>query len=124
MNAIKPATPLPCKAHKQHSAQHGRRIILRGGYVFEVEHQHAEHLDVLDHRANAYPELVAALGTIASVLESPRDRLGRLDIAATQGDQREALRLLAVKYSATGSHDYMGQCAKVARALLAKLEAA
>ena len=64
MNAIKPATPLPCKAHKQHSAQHGRRIILRGGYVFEVEHQHAEHLDVLDHRAHAYPELVAALQSL------------------------------------------------------------
>lgn len=47
MKTTKPATRL-----------HGRRIILQGGYVFEVEHQHAEHLDVLQSRANAYPELV------------------------------------------------------------------
>ena len=38
---------------------HGRRIILQGGYVFDVQHEHAEHLDVLRHRANAYPRLVA-----------------------------------------------------------------
>jgi hypothetical protein len=46
-DTLKPVTP-----------QHGRRIILQGGYVFEVEHQHSEHLDVLQHRANAYPQLV------------------------------------------------------------------
>jgi len=45
-----PATPL-----------HGRRIVLQGGYVFDVEHQHAEHLDVLEHRAKAYPQLVEVL---------------------------------------------------------------
>lgn len=45
-----PATPL-----------HGRRIILQGGYVFEVQHQHAEHLDVLERRALGYPRLVEAL---------------------------------------------------------------
>ena len=59
-----------------------------------------------------------ALAAIAAVLESPRDRLGRLDIAATQGEAREALRLLAVKYNATGGTDYMHQCANVARAAL------
>ena len=41
--------------------KHGRRIILQGGYVFEVEHAHAEHIDVLQHRADSYPRLVAAL---------------------------------------------------------------
>ena len=65
-------------------------------------------------------ELLAALSAIAGVLECPRDRLGRLDIAATQGDAREALRVLAVHYKATGGMDYMGQCANVARAAIAK----
>lgn len=41
--------------------KHQRRIMLQGGYMFEVQHQHAEHLDVLEHRANAYPKLVAEL---------------------------------------------------------------
>lgn len=63
-------------------------------------------------------QLEEALETIAAVLECPRDRLGRLDIAATQGEAREALRLLAVRYGATGGTDYMGQCANVARAAL------
>lgn len=61
-----------------------------------------------------------ALETIAAVLESPRDRLGRLDTSAAQGDAREALRLLAVKYEAAGARDLMDQCAKVARAVLAR----
>jgi hypothetical protein len=65
-------------------------------------------------------ELIEALQAIAGVLEAPRDRLGRLDLAAAQGDAREQLRLLAVKYETTGSHDLMGQCAKVARAAIAK----
>lgn len=68
-------------------------------------------------------EMIKALETIAGVLECPRDRLGRLDIAATQGEAREALRKLAVKYNVTQTarySDYMGQCAAVARAVLSK----
>jgi hypothetical protein len=68
-------------------------------------------------------KLVEALEVIAAILECPRDRLGRLDIAATQGEAREALRLLAVRYKATGGMDYMGQCANVARAILREVGA-
>ena len=70
--------------------QHGRRIILRGGYVFEVEHQHAEHLDVLDRRANAYPELVAALREFTSYLGA-----GSVDDLLEQRMCSEARALLA-----------------------------
>lgn len=63
-------------------------------------------------------ELLAVLSAVAGVLEAPRDRLGRLDIASTQGEQREALRLLAVKFGATGGSDYMDQCAAVCRAAI------
>jgi len=62
--------------------------------------------------------LEEALKVIAGVLECPRDRLGRLDIAATQGKEREALRALAVRLNIDRAHDYMEQCAKVARAVL------
>ena len=64
-------------------------------------------------------DLIHALQAIAGVLEAPRDRLGRLDISATRGHAREQLRLLAVRYGVSGSHDYMEQCAKVARAVIA-----
>jgi hypothetical protein len=47
---------------------HGRRIILQGGYVFDVEHQHTEHLDVLQKRAFAYPRLVEA---VLDLLDEP-----------------------------------------------------
>jgi gamma-glutamylcyclotransferase (GGCT)/AIG2-like uncharacterized protein YtfP len=62
----------------------GRRIILQGGYVFDVEHKHAAHLDVLEKRANAYPRLVRALrdlqrlvyvyqsGVATNILHTPR----------------------------------------------------
>ena len=61
-------------------------------------------------------KLREAAESVAAMLgDTPRDRLGRLDIVAT--DTREAVRLLAVRYSVT-SGDYMDQCAKVLRAAL------
>jgi hypothetical protein len=68
-----------------------------------------------------YSALVDALDAIAGLLECPRDRLGRLDIAATQGEARERMRMLAVKLDATGGTDYMHQCSNVARALLRQI---
>jgi hypothetical protein len=71
-------------------------------------------------------QLIEALEAIAGVLEMPRDRLGRLDMGAAYGKDwdaahtaREALRQLAMKYDATTAPDYMGQCAAVARAVIA-----
>ena len=78
MATVKPATPL-----------HGRRIILQGGYVFEVEHQHAEHLDVLQHRANAYPKLVEALREYMAAQE-------RLDGRTTMDEARGRSNLRAL----------------------------
>ena len=67
-------------------------------------------------------QVVAVLKAIAGVLEAPRDRLGRLDIAETHGIKaREELRMLAVELNATGGTDYMHQCANVARAMLKNL---
>lgn len=68
------------------------------------------------------PDLLAALEAIAGVLEAARDRLGRLDSYGMNYEAREALRSLAVKYEVGGARDYMDQCAKVARAVLAKAE--
>lgn len=65
------------------------------------------------------------LATIATLLEAPRDRLGRLDIYA--GDSggtrtsalrlhaRETIRELAVENCLTLSHDTLEQIAKVIR---------
>jgi len=51
----------------------GRTIILQGGYVFDVTHQHAEHLNVLEHRANAYPKLVEALKAMCAARDDGTD---------------------------------------------------
>ena len=65
-------------------------------------------------------ELAAAVKAVSAMLvDTPRDRLGRLDIVAT--DTRERVRLLAVKYKVE-SKDYIDQCGKVLRAALAKLD--
>jgi hypothetical protein len=71
-------------------------------------------------------ELVGVLSTIATVLEAPRDRLGRLDITfgTPAGDAREVLRKMAIEFGVAGSSDTMEQCAKVARAALATAESA
>lgn len=71
-------------------------------------------------------ELIGVLSTIATVLEAPRDRLGRLDLAwgneqATAAcEAREVLRNMAVAFGVTGSADIMELCAKVARAAIAR----
>ena len=73
-------------------------------------------------------ELVGVLSTIASVLEAPRDRLGRLDLAwgnseATEAcAAREVLRDMAIAFGVTGSADTMEMCAKVARAAISRAE--
>ena len=59
MATIKPAALL-----------YGRRIILAGGYEFEVTSKYTEWLDVLEHRANAYPRMVEALRGALEVIYS------------------------------------------------------
>lgn len=73
------------------------------------------------HRKTKRPvELLGVLSTIATILEAPRDRLGRLDIThgTPAGDAREVLRDMAIAFCVTGSADTMYQCAKVARAAI------
>jgi hypothetical protein len=66
-------------------------------------------------------ELRNTMATVAAVLEMSRDRLGRLEqVSDADREARENLRKLAIKYDATGQADYMGQCAAVLRAALAK----
>jgi hypothetical protein len=71
-------------------------------------------------------ELLGVLSTIATVLEAPRDRLGRLDLAwgnsaATAACKaHEVLRNMAIAFDVTGSRDTMEMCAKVARAAIAR----
>lgn len=61
--------------------------------------------------------LVEAAKAVADLLgDTPRDRLGRLDIVAT--DKREAVRRLAIKYDCAQAQDYMEQCANVLRAAI------
>jgi chloramphenicol 3-O-phosphotransferase len=69
-------------------------------------------------------ELVGVLSTIATVLEAPRDRLGRLDIVygSPAGDAREILRDMAIAFGVDGSADTMDQCAKVARAAITRAD--
>lgn len=66
--------------------------------------------------------LTQAVRVVAAVLEMPRDRLGRLDYAATDEARaaRERLRELAIHYAVPGSTDTMHQCAQVLRAAVAK----
>ena len=61
--------------------------------------------------------LEAALAVSAMLVDTPRDRLGRLDVVATE--TRERVRQLAVKYKIESS-DYMDQCGKVLRAATTK----
>lgn len=65
-------------------------------------------------------ELIGVLSTIATVLEAPRDRFGRLDIAyqTPAGEAREVLRTLAIAFDVGGSADTLEMCAKVARAAI------
>jgi hypothetical protein len=72
-------------------------------------------------------ELIGVLSTIATVLEAPRDRLGRLDICCgtPEGDARENLRNLALAFDAhkfqPGDHgDILEMCARVAKAAIAR----
>lgn len=60
METIKPATPLPF----------GQRLILQGGYEYEINARHHEWLAVLEKRANAYPKLVEALRGVLCVAYS------------------------------------------------------
>ena len=79
----------------------------------------------IGHRKSKQPvELVGVLSTIAAVLEAPRDRFGRLDIVhgTPAGAAREVLRNMAIAFEVTGSADTLEQCAKVARAAVARAE--
>lgn len=64
------------------------------------------------------PGLIEAVCAVAAMLEVPRDRLGRLDPAATSAgiDARGKLRELAIRLKVGGSRDSLEQCAKVLRA--------
>ena len=122
--AIMTAKHTPTPWHVGTTRKDATTVLCHQGILAEVYGRRSDReadAAFIVHACNAHDELVAALEVIAGVLECPRDRLGRLDIAATQGEAREALRLLAVKYGATGGKDYMDQCAKVARAVLAKV---
>lgn len=68
--------------------------------------------------------LKGALLVIADVLQSPRDRLGRLDCTATEKHRaaRETLRLLADAYCVRGCVDILEQCELVARAAIWRAE--
>lgn len=68
------------------------------------------------------PEPLDAFRVIAAVLKAPRDRLGRLDITASDEARsaREELRELACKFNVSGCRDIMEQCAKVANAAIDK----
>ena len=70
--------------------------------------------------------LIFAMRAVAKVLEAPRDRLGRLDVAVASEEIREAretVRGLAVHYGVTGGKDIMEQCAKVLQASISSVEA-
>lgn len=73
-------------------------------------------------RRKETPPLAQAMRVVAAALEMPRDRLGRLDYAATDEARaaRERLRELAIHYAIPGSTDTMHQCAQVLRAAVAK----
>lgn len=75
-------------------------------------------------RAKKPVELIGTLSTIATILEAPRDRLGRLDIehGTPAGKAREVLRSMAIAFGVPGAQDTMEQCAKVARAVIARAE--
>jgi len=70
------------------------------------------------------PPLRRTLELIAIVLECPRDRLGRLDLAWGNAESaeacvaREELRKYAVSLGLGGARDELGQLAMVARAVL------
>lgn len=65
--------------------------------------------------------LTEALTVIAALLESPRDRLGRLEyLTEDAARNRENLRLLALEYGVAPARDVLAQAANVARAALAK----
>lgn len=66
-----------------------------------------------------YGEVRAVLLTIAEVLESPRDRYGRIDfLHLDQKRARETIRNFAAKYAIGTVDDVLDQAAKVARAVL------
>jgi hypothetical protein len=74
-------------------------------------------------------ELLGVLSTIATVLEAPRDRLGRLDIehGTAAGDARETLRSLAlafdVQHYELGDHgDILEMCSRVAKAAVERAQ--
>lgn len=74
------------------------------------------YMDTLDRNS----PLIEAVLAVASLLEVPRDRLGRLSPSATDESRaaREAVRVLAVDYGVASGSDYMSQCAAVLRAAL------
>lgn len=66
-------------------------------------------------------DIRAVLSTIATVLEAPRDRFGRLEFYQATPEQiqaRETIRLFAIKHKVGGAKDVLEQCALVARAVL------
>lgn len=72
-------------------------------------------------RAQSNGEIRAVLSTIATVLEAPRDRFGRLDFYKASGEQqqaRETIRAFAIKHKVGGAKDVLEQCSLVARAVL------
>ena len=78
MTTIKPATPLPLLVTRKDKVapysgiytEDGKQIVHENGACLD------EHAQTLVHRANAYPELVAALRYLASKVEDGDDALG------------------------------------------------
>lgn len=64
---------------------------------------------------------IAAITAIATFIGGPKDRLGRLDVAAndTMREARQTILRLATNYGVQGGHaTYLDQCSALLRALL------
>lgn len=107
-----------------------RRYVATEGAIPRTVEFAARWLNHTRSKDYAPTDLVDALAAIATVLEAPRDRLGRLDLAWGNSESTKAceaaqhLQNLSIVYGATGNADTLEMCAKVARAIIARTEIA